>query len=487
LLTGLATAAICAFATARLAAQAEAAFDEETLRHFQALLRLDTTSPPGNEGRAVDYLKQVLDREGIPYQVFAKDPRRPNLVAHIRAASITSRTAGASNASGGSGPKRPILVMGHTDVVTVDASKWSFPPFAAQRDGGYIYGRGAVDDKDNLVAGLMLVLWLKRTAPALDRDVIFLAESGEEGAPEVGAQFMIDQHFDAIDAEFCFAEGGGAERAGGVPVRYTVGTTEKEPRPVELVAKGPSGHGSVPLMSNAIAHLASAVDRLTRWSPPLRLNETTRAYFSKLAQIEETATPASTQAARRYRDIVGTDAAAVKAAEAWMAAHEPEHWSMLHTSLSPTIIAGGFRYNVIPSEAKATIDVRLHPDEDQTTFLDVIRKVVNDPTIEVRWTRDRYRPAGASKLTTEAFTAVERQAQAYYKVPVVPTMGTGATDMAQVRSKDVQCYGIGPATDNEDGAKGFGAHADQERILESELYRFVRFQRDVVLDLARAK
>jgi acetylornithine deacetylase/succinyl-diaminopimelate desuccinylase-like protein len=160
---------------------------------------------------------------------------------------------------------------------------------------------------------------------------------------------------------------------------------------------------------------------------------------------------------------------------------------MLHTSLVPTILTAGYRYNVIPSEAKATIDVRLHPDEDQTKFLDQIRAVINDPSVEVRWARDRYRPAGASRLNTELFTAIESQTRKHYNVDVLPTMSTGASDKAQIRSKGVQCYGIGPALDTEDGAKGFGAHSDQERILEAELHRFVRYQYDVVMDVARAK
>jgi acetylornithine deacetylase/succinyl-diaminopimelate desuccinylase-like protein len=159
----------------------------------------------------------------------------------------------------------------------------------------------------------------------------------------------------------------------------------------------------------------------------------------------------------------------------------------LHTSLVPTIIDGGYRYNVIPSEAKATIDVRLHPDEDQAVFLDEVRKVINDPRVEVRWARDRYRPAGASSLTTEAFTVIQEQIKKHYGTFVLPTMSTGATDMAQIRSKGIQCYGIGPAIDSEDAGKGFGAHSDQERILESELHRFVRFQYDVVTALAASK
>jgi acetylornithine deacetylase/succinyl-diaminopimelate desuccinylase-like protein len=443
----------------------KAASDAETLRHFQALVRLDTSSPPGNEARVVEYLKQVFDRDGIAYLVFVKDPARPNLVARIT----------------GNGRRRPILVMGHTDVVTVDSKKWTVAPFGAERSGGYIYGRGTVDDKDSVVAGLMLMLTLKRSGMALDRDVIFLAEAGEEGAPQVGAQFMVDEHFSAIDAEYCLAEGGGVSRERGMPTLATIGTTEKEPRPIELIAKGPSGHGSVPITGNALAHLSRAIDRIVTWTPPLRINETTASYFRKLATMVP---PAE---ARRYRDTLNPDPKIALPAVATLAVDEPQHWSMLHTSLTPTIVSGGSRYNVIPSEARATLDVRLHPDEDQSTFLETVRTVIGDPAIEVHWARDRYRPAGSSRLDTEAFQAIEVQIKAHYNVPTLPTMGTGATDMAQVRSKGVQCYGIGPAVDVEDGGKGFGAHGDQERILETELYRFTRFLHDVVLSLAHAR
>jgi acetylornithine deacetylase/succinyl-diaminopimelate desuccinylase-like protein len=444
---------------------AGAAFEAETIQHFQALLRIDTSSPPGNETKAVDYLKQVFEKEGIPYQVFAKDPSRANIVARLK----------------GNGKKRPILILGHTDVVTVDPAKWTHPPFGAVRDGGYVYGRGAVDDKDNLVAGLMLMLTLKRTNAVLDRDVILLAEAGEEGAPDIGAQFMADSHLDAISAEYCLAEGGGVVRAGGRVKQANIGTTEKEPRFVEIIARGPAGHGSVPSKGNAVTKLSAAVGKIATWSPPIRINETTAAYFKKLA----TMVPADV--AKMYRDVLSPDPKVSKAAADWMLEHEPVHWSMTHTSLVPTIIDGGFRYNVIPSEAKATVDVRLHPDEDQSAFLDMVRKVINDPSVEVRWGRERYRPAGGARIDTEAYAVLEAQTKKHYDTIVLPTMGTGATDMSNLRAKGIQCYGIGPALDSEDGGKGFGAHSDQERILESELHRFVRFQHDVVWELARAK
>src|SRR5262245_33735745 len=161
--------------------------DAETLQHFQALVRLDTQNPPGNETRAVDYLQQVLEKEGISVKRFALEPNRANLVARIQ----------------GTGKKQPILIMAHTDVVTVDPSKWTFPPFSAARDGGYIYGRGTLDTKVNVTAALMTMLMLKRLNTVLDRDVIFLAEAGEEGTTRVGIDYMVEQHLNEIAAEYC--------------------------------------------------------------------------------------------------------------------------------------------------------------------------------------------------------------------------------------------------------------------------------------------
>jgi acetylornithine deacetylase/succinyl-diaminopimelate desuccinylase-like protein len=157
--------------------------------------------------------------------------------------------------------------------------------------------------------------------------------------------------------------------------------------------------------------------------------------------------------------------------------------------VSPNIFAGGYRSNVIPSEAKATLDVRMLPDEKPAEFLEQVRRVVNDPGVEVRFAaQQNTRPAGPdARLDSEAFKALEAAATRVYNTVTLPTMSTGATDMAQLRAKGVQCFGIGPATDMEDGPKGFGAHSDQERILESELHRFVRFNWEVVTDLARAK
>jgi acetylornithine deacetylase/succinyl-diaminopimelate desuccinylase-like protein len=442
------------------------AVEDETMRHFQALLRLDTSNPPGNEHIAADYVKQLFDKEGIPAQVLALDPNRSNVVARLK----------------GNGQKRPLLVMGHTDVVTVDAAKWKYPPFSATREGGYVYARGTVDDKDNLTAGVMTMLLLKRLNVPLARDVIFLAESGEEGNSNFGIQFMAAQHFPEIEAEYCLAEGGGVSRINGEVKYATIETLEKIPRGIELVAHGVSGHGSVPLKSNAIVHLAGAVAKVGAWRPDIRFNETTGTYFRKLAAISPP------DVAKYYRDVLSTDPKVRAAADDWLFENEPRHSSMLRTSVSPNIFTGGYRSNVIPSEAKATLDVRMLPDENPAQFLEQVKRVVNDPGVEVRFAAQNTRPGGPdARLDSEAFKALEAAATRVYNTVTLPTMSTGATDMAQLRAKGVQCFGIGPATDVEDGPKGFGAHSDQERILESELHRFVRFNWEVVTDLAKAK
>ncbi len=442
--------------------------EEETLRHFQAIVAMDTTDPPGGEKPVADYLKGVLEKEGIPVQVFALEPNRPNIVARLE----------------GNGSKRPLLVMAHTDTVNVDPKKWSHPPFSAARDGGYIYGRGTVDDKDNVVAALMTMLLLKRQNVPLDRDVIFLAEAGEEGSTRIGIQFMVNQHYDAIDAEFCYAEGGNVARMDGKVKFASVQTLEKIPRAIRLTARGTAGHGSVPLEDNAVAHLGKAVGAIAAWTPPTRLNETTATYFKRLATVS---TP---EEAERYRNALSPDPAIAGPAQDYLRKHEQRHWSMLRTSLSPTIIQGGYRSNVIPSEATANIDVRQTPDEDAAKFLDLVKEVVNDPNIEVAYAN----PASASRpptpnarLDSDAFTVLESMLSKHYNAITLPTMSTGATDMAYLRQKGMQCYGIGPAIDIEDGPKGYGAHSDQERILESELHRFVRFNYDAVVGLAGQK
>ncbi|HAY46699.1 MAG TPA: peptidase M20 [Gammaproteobacteria bacterium] len=435
--------------------------ERESLEHFFTLLRTNTSNPPGNETVAATYLEQVLENEGIEADLFARDPDRANMVARIK----------------GNGSKEPLLVMAHTDVVGVQPENWSVDPFGAVQKDGYIYGRGALDDKDNVTASLMLMLLLQRSGVELDRDVIFLAEAGEEGTTAYGIDYMVENHWDKIGAEYCLAEGGGTVSQGGVVQRVGITTTEKFPMRVTLVARGTAGHGSRPRVDNAIAALAGAVSRLANWQSPLRLNETTRAYFERLAEISEP------EDAERYRSIL--DPEHQPRVERYFAEHEPQHYSLLRTSVAPTIITGGFRRNVIPSEASATFDIRGLPDENPEDFYVDLAGIINNPDIEIV-PEGVYRPASPpSGLNTPVFQALENVAARLYPSAItIPTMLTGATDMAQVRAKGTQCYGFGPIIAAEDSSGGGGSHGDDERILEDSVLSLVQFLWYTVIEIA---
>ena len=333
--------------------------EPEIVANFTALLKIDTSNPPGNETQAVKAVQAILEREGIPCQLFALDPARANLVARIK----------------GSGKKKPIIIMGHTDVVGVQRDKWTVDPFGAFNKNGVIYARGARDNKPHVVAGMMILLLLKRMKIQLDRDVIFLAEAGEEGTSTFGIDYMVKEHWPEIEAEYAIAEGGSIVEENGKPHHVLISNTEKSPQRIRLVAHGPAGHGSRPEMANAVVHLAEAVARAGNWQTPMRLGDTTRAYFERLAAISPP------ELAARYRDIL--DPARAADADAYFRQSEPGHYSILRTSVVPTIINIGFRSNVIPSEGEATLDVRALPDEDMTKFVAELRRVINDNSIEV--------------------------------------------------------------------------------------------------------
>jgi len=436
----------------------------EILDYYTALLRIDTSNPPGNETQAVNYLKPIIEREGIPFQVLALDANRANLVARLK----------------GNGSKKPVILMGHTDVVGVQRDKWPVDPFAAIRKDGFIWGRGSSDDKPHVVSSLIVMLLLHRMHIPLDRDVIFVAEAGEEGTTGPGIDFLVKQHWNEIEAEYALAEGGHIASRDG-KVRYVeITTTEKTPRSTRLIAHGVAGHGSRPRTDNPILHLAAAVAKFQTWQPPMRLNDTTRAYFERLATIS---TP---EQAYRYNHV--SDPEKTVEIQRYLLEHEPGNYSVLRTSIVPTIFQGGFRSNVIPSDATANLDIRALPDEDMAKLYDEMRRQVGDPAVEIQSTgRDQRAPSPPSRLDTSMFQALERtQKKMFPDAITVPAMLTGATDMAQLRAKGVGAYGFGPIVDEKE-YELHGAHSDQERMLESSIYSMVQFLWFTVLDIAASK
>ena len=440
------------------------AVNEEAINHLINLVRIDTSNPPGNETLAVNYIREALAAEGIESEIFALDPDRANLVARIK----------------GNGSKRPILIMGHTDVVGVQAEKWTEEPFGGLRKDGWIYGRGTLDDKDNVTAGMMMMIMLKRYGVELDRDIIFLAESGEEGTPEVGINFMVEHHWDKIEAEFCLAEGGSTVLGDQGVETIGIQTAEKKPRRATLVARGTAGHGSVPRIDNPVTALAKAVAKMGTWRTEMRLNSTTRAYFDRMAAISEP------EDAWRYRNIDNPEE--TEAIQDWFLENYPYHYSVLRTSVVPTIVNGGFRRNVIPSEAEAVLDIRMLPDEDVDAFYDQMREIIDDPNVEVV-PAAIYRPeSDPSPVDNEMFQTLESVANRMYPdAAVIPRMSTGATDMAQVRAMGVPSYGLGAIRSVAEINSGNGAHGDNERVSEESIEQMVQFVWFTILDIGATR
>ena len=430
---------------------------------FKGLIRLDTSNPPGNETRAAEFFKTILEKDGLGSEIFTLAPNRGNLVARIK----------------GSGKKKPLLLMGHTDVVGIERSKWTLDPFEAVVKDGYLYGRGALDDKSMTAVCFEVLRQLHRSKTPLDRDVIFLAESAEEGTPHEGIDFMVSRHWDQIDCEFALNEGGIIQSESDGKIRFVgIATTEKVPRQILLSAHGTSGHGSRPRLDNAIVHLCSAVAKLGQWQPPARLNETTRTFFQRLSAIS------TAEDAFLYKNLEHPHLGPL--VQERLRAENPGYNSMLRTSISPNIINGGFRFNVIPADALATLDVRWLPDENVAAFVDTLKGMINDPAIEIVLAEPGSRkPAAPSRIDTEMFQALERaQKKLFPGTATLPLMLTGATDSAQLREKGVQAYGLGTVCTEADSAR---VHGNDERVQLEGLAKFYDYVFETVIDVAAAK
>ncbi|ADW70257.1 M20/M25/M40 family metallo-hydrolase [Granulicella tundricola] len=460
LLRSLCCASISAAAFAQtpqagmLSADASAAEMNGFLRD---LVRIDTRNPPGDESKVANYIAKVFQQQGIPYELLEPVPGRASLVARLK----------------GDGSKKPVLLLAHEDVVPVDRAHWTVEPFGAETRDGVLYGRGASDDKSPLAAHLETMLQLHRSGKTLTRDVIFLAEASEEQDSAAGMHTIVERYWDKVACEFAINEGGAAEVKDGKVAYLGVATGEKMPRGVRLVAKGKSGHASVPVLDNAVTHLAQAVARLGTWETPVRLNETTTEFFSRLAGIS---TPADAKLFRSLNDP-----------KTQMTLHKdmPQFYSMLHTSVVPTVLKAGFKSNVIPSEAEAQIDIRALPDENMPAFYAQMAKIIDDPSITIvpPDLTDAMPAAPASSLRTPMFEAFDAaQKDVLPEAITIPVMSTGATDSAFLRAKGVNAYGIRvPRT----FAENEGVHGNNERIQLKYVAVYQRFVQAAVEKVAR--
>jgi len=432
---------------------------QQTVDILTALVKIDTSNPPGNEIKAAQYIKRLLETQGIPSEIVESAPGRASLIARLK----------------GNGSKKPLLLMGHLDVVGVERSKWTLDPFGAAIKDGYLYGRGAEDDKGMDAANITVFLKLHRDKVPLDRDVILLAEAGEEGTSQYGIDYLVANHWDKINCEYALNEGGLFHSVNGRVEYAGVSNTEKVPRGLKLVARGTSGHGSMPRLDNVITHLGAAAGNVGAWQPPMRLNDTTREFFRRLATIS------SPEDAQLYTHLEDP------AVQAKLRESKIFYNSMLRTSVVPTIVRGGFRENVIPAEAEATLDVRALPDENMDQLIATLRSLINDPEISVeRLTAGQQRPlAPPSDIHNEMFAALERAQKRFFPESItLPLMQTGATDSAQLRAKGVQAYGIGIPLSDDDLRR---VHGNDERVSIEDLGKFTDYLYAVVVDVAASK
>ena len=402
------------------------AVEAETVAKLQKLISFDTTNPPGNELPLAQYIISELEEAGIENRLLVPLPDRAAVFARIR----------------GDGSERPVMLLAHMDVVGVERDKWSCDPFGGVVRDGYLYGRGAIDDKGMLAANLMAMLTLKRDVidkgATLRRDVIFLATADEETGGACGMRWLVENHRDLLDVEFVINEGGRTRIIEGGKRYLAVQTAEKISHMVTVTARGPAGHAAIPLDDNAIFRLARALARIADYREPVTLTTTTRRFFGNLSRVWP-----NPDEGRAMADLVSDDAE-LREKGARTLSGIPVFNAVIRNGISATKLAGGVAGNVIPAEASAVLNVRTIPGNSMDDVIERLRECVEDPEIAFAIAAHSDE-APASDPDSAMFNAIAGAAESIDpELTVVPYLSTGGTDSAHLRRIGIDCYGILP-------------------------------------------
>lgn len=416
------------------------AMHAEGIHHLRELLRLDTTNPPGNESRAAAYLAQALASEGIDSVQVGHAPGRDNLVARLK----------------GRGDAPPLLLMGHTDVVPAEPEHWTHPPFAGEVADGYLWGRGAIDMKFMVAMELMTVLTLKRQGVELARDVIFVAAADEE-VSSAGIRYLAQAHPDLIRAEYAINEGGGVTQwIAGKPF-YTIQVGEKGVCWTRIHMRGRPGHAALPLDNNAVSKLARALAGMRPM--PQHITPTVRVFLDTVGQSLDG------DGGERLSQMLEQEQwpeLARRVLEPEMAAFL---YAITHNTAVPTGLKAGYKTNVIPSTAEATLDCRFLPGFDPETFLKELRAafpedLAADMDIEVV----QHAPALEAPFDSPLYRLMKSNIEAMHPGAVAaPYILAGATDAKYVQPLGIRVYGFAPLR-FERGDRVQGVHGHDERI-----------------------
>ena len=444
-LAGVAVLSVFALA-ARGAARAEKSpaqgIADPTAALLVELIRANTSNPPGNTGSVASLLAPKFKVLGFQVDIIqTPDSGKAHFIARLR----------------GNGSKRPVLIAAHADVVGVEREKWTVDPFAGVVKDGYVFGRGAIDFKGGMAVFARAAMMLAERKIPLDRDVIFLAEADEESG-KYSTSWLASQAWDKIDCEFALNEGGWIMKGADGRVRYTsISTADKGAIPIVLTAKGTSTHASMPRPDNAIFALARALAKISAYETPLSLTPSTRRFFETLAKTSQP--PMSGY----FSDLLGTDSARAARADREIS-KDPLLHALLRNTLAPVLMSAGFRGNVIPGSAEATINARLVPGTKPEDIVRELERVIGDSTVEVRASNTIPWAQGLapSSENTDLYRALEKAARQQFSAEVTPYLFQAGTDAPTWRTRGIPVYGIYPyPIDAEDLTR---MHGNDERV-----------------------
>lgn len=426
------------------------------------LLRVNTSNPPGNEGGVARLLEPRFRALGFETEIIpTPDSGKAHFIARLR----------------GNGTKRPLLLAAHADVVGVEREKWTVDPFAGVVKDGYVFGRGAIDFKGGMAVFARAAMMLAERKVPLERDVIFLAEADEENG-RYNTGWLARDHWPTIDAEFALNEGGWIMKGPDGRVRYvSISTADKSAVQIVLTAKGTSTHSSMPRPDNAIFALSRAMAKVSAYETEVTLIPSTRRFFETLAKTS----PAPMSG--YFTDLVSNDRSRVHRADREIS-KDPLLHALVRTTLAPVLMNAGFRGNVIPGSAEATINARLIPGTDPNEVVRTLQRVIGDSTIDVRLASQNTHLMGTppSSQDTDLYRALEQSARRQYGAEVTPYLFQAGTDAGAWRSRGIPVYGIYPyAIDADDLTR---MHGNDERVSIASLRDGTEMIYRVLVDVA---
>jgi acetylornithine deacetylase/succinyl-diaminopimelate desuccinylase-like protein len=412
---------------------------------YEELVEINTTDPAGDNTRAAEAMAARLRAAGFPeadVQVLAPMPRKGNLVARLR----------------GTGRRRPLLLLAHLDVVEARREDWSLDPFTLIEKDGYFYGRGTSDDKAMAAIWVATLIRLRQEGYRPDRDIVVALTADEETGPANGVDWLLKTHRDLIDAELALNEGGRGQIKDGRYLANGVQASEKVFASFRLEVTNPGGHSSLPRKDNAIYRLAAGLGRLAAFDFPVRLGEVTRAWFERMATINPGPDAEGMRAV--LRTPPDPDAVA-------RLSRSPFHNALMRTTCVATRLEGGHADNALPQMARAIVNCRILPGTAPGEVEATLVKVLADDGIAVSSVAPA-KPSPPSPLTPEIMGPMEQVTREMWPgVPVLPIMGTGATDSLYLRQAGIRAYGVSGLFSDVDDNR---AHGRDERMGVRQLY-----------------